>query len=56
MDQNAKAVLGDGGLCIECGACMRNCPFGAIQVRAGAGCAWAILASTLRGRPAPPCE
>lgn len=56
MDQNGKAVLGDRDLCIECGACMRNCPFDAISVRAGVGCAWAILAGALRGRPAPSCE
>ena len=56
MDENGKAVLGDRDRCIECGACMRNCPFDAISVRPGVGCAWAILASTLRGRPAPSCE
>lgn len=25
--------------CMECGACQRNCPVGAITVKAGVGCA-----------------
>ena len=29
--------------CIECGACMSNCPVNAIKVKAGAGCAIAVL-------------
>lgn len=29
--------------CIECGACMINCPFGAIFVKPGVGCANAVL-------------
>jgi NAD-dependent dihydropyrimidine dehydrogenase PreA subunit len=49
------ARITDRDLCIECGACMRNCPFGAIEVRAGVGCAWAILSSTCKKRPAPVC-
>ena len=51
-----KAVLGDRDLCMECGACMKNCPFGAIKVRPGVGCAWAIMASTFKGKDAPCCE
>ena len=34
-----RAVLVDRGACMECGACARNCELGAIQVRAGVGCA-----------------
>ncbi|MFQ6038100.1 MAG: 4Fe-4S binding protein, partial [Candidatus Aminicenantales bacterium] len=33
---------------MECGACARNCPSGAISVRAGVGCAYALLMSELR--------
>ena len=35
--------------CMECGACARNCPVEAINVRAGVGCAAAIVAGKLRG-------
>jgi NAD-dependent dihydropyrimidine dehydrogenase PreA subunit len=46
------AVLDDRDACIECGACMTNCEAGALQVRAGVGCAAAILSS---GGDAPSC-
>jgi ferredoxin len=49
------ARITDRDLCIECGACQRNCPFGAVEVRAGVGCAWAILYSTFKKKPAPEC-
>ncbi|MDP2914805.1 MAG: mercury methylation ferredoxin HgcB [Candidatus Aminicenantes bacterium] len=55
-DKGEKAVLTDRDLCMECGACMLNCPFDAIRVRPGVGCAWAIMASTFRGKSAPSCE
>jgi len=51
-----RARLVDRDLCIECGACMRNCPFEAISVRPGVGCAWAILISAWKGKPAPACD
>lgn len=56
MDADRKARLTDRDLCIECGACMRNCAFGAIKVRPGVGCAYALMISALRGKPAPVCE
>jgi ferredoxin len=40
--------------CMECGACAKNCPFGAISVKAGVGCAQAIIIGKLRGT-APEC-
>ncbi|MCX7786620.1 MAG: mercury methylation ferredoxin HgcB [Spirochaetes bacterium] len=43
---NGRVVLRDPDACMECGACAKNCPVSAIQVRAGVGCAYAILAST----------
>ena len=49
-----RAVLADRGACMECGACARNCEPGAIRVRAGVGCAAAVLASRT-GRAAPTC-
>ena len=33
--------------CMECGACALNCPAEAISVRAGVGCAAAIIGSVL---------
>jgi NAD-dependent dihydropyrimidine dehydrogenase PreA subunit len=52
----------DGGLatiaqregCMECGACALNCPTGAVTVRAGVGCAAAVLNGLLHGT-APSC-
>lgn len=44
MDGNRAAVV-DRGACMECGACARNCAFGAIGVDAGVGCAAAVIAS-----------
>ncbi len=43
-----KAEVTDRDLCMECGACAKNCAFGAIAVRPGTGCAWAILLSRIR--------
>ena len=40
-----RAKLVDRGACMECGACQRNCAFGAISVESGVGCAAAIIAS-----------
>jgi len=39
----------DRGACMECGACARNCAPGAITVKAGVGCAAAIIGGMLRG-------
>jgi len=38
-----KAVIVAFDRCMECGACAQNCIFGAITVRAGVGCAAAML-------------
>ncbi len=50
-----KARLTDRDRCMECGACARNCAFDAIEVRAGVGCAYAIMWSALRHKPTPQC-
>jgi NAD-dependent dihydropyrimidine dehydrogenase PreA subunit len=44
-----RAKLVDGGACMECGACQRNCAFDAIHVDSGVGCASAIIASWFNG-------
>ncbi len=41
--------------CMECGACQMNCPFGAVQVESGVGCAAAMIAAALRGRKQVEC-
>ena len=43
------ARIADRPACMECGACARNCASGAITVRAGVGCAAAIIGGMLRG-------
>lgn len=44
-----KAEVSDRDLCMECGACARNCAFGAITVDAGVGCAAAIINGIITG-------
>lgn len=52
-----KVVLVDKDLCMECGACARNCVFGAIRVNAGVGCATAILNGIMQGgEPSCGCD
>ncbi len=45
-----KAEITDRDACMECGACAGNCPVGAVTVRAGVGCAWAIVRGMLSGK------
>ena len=45
----------DRAACMECGACALNCPTSALSVRAGVGCAAAIINGKLRGT-APSCD
>ena len=44
-----RAMITDRDLCMECGACARNCDFDAISVNAGVGCAAAIINSMITG-------
>lgn len=39
----------DRAACMECGACARNCAHGAITVKAGVGCAAAVIGGLLKG-------
>ena len=50
--EDKKAAIRDRDDCMECGACARNCPFAAIQVKAGVGCAAAIFNNILAGKDA----
>jgi NAD-dependent dihydropyrimidine dehydrogenase PreA subunit len=49
-----KATIIDKAGCMECGACMKNCAAGAIRVKAGVGCAAAIIKGMIQGG-APSC-
>ena len=41
--------------CMECGACSRNCPFDAISVQTGVGCAAAAINAMLGKADAACC-
>jgi MinD superfamily P-loop ATPase len=52
-----KAKIADRDLCMECGACSLNCNAGAISVKAGVGCAAAVIFGWLTGKePACGCS
>jgi ferredoxin len=53
--QNKRAAVTDRDLCMECGACARNCEFGAISVNSGVGCAAAIINGMITGGE-PSCD
>ena len=42
-----RAEITDRDACMECGACANNCEKGALSVRAGVGCAAAIINGAL---------
>jgi len=44
----------DRDACMECGACSRNCPSDAVSVRAGVGCAAAMI-NVILGRTDQAC-
>ena len=46
-DHNVR--IADRDACMECGACARNCAFGAISVEQGVGCAAAIIVGFFTG-------
>ncbi len=41
--------------CMECGACQLNCPFDAIKVESGVGCAAAMFQAALLKQKEPTC-
>ncbi len=40
--------IADRNACLECGACAKNCQRGAVTVRPGVGCAYAVIMSKLK--------
>lgn len=53
--QERKARIMERDACIECGACAGNCPVAALTVKAGVGCASAIINGWLTGGE-PSCD
>ncbi len=51
---NGKIEIVNRDACMECGACARNCPTQAISVKAGVGCAAAVINAAL-GRKKSAC-
>ncbi len=47
--RDKRAAVMDRDLCMECGACSRNCEFSAIAVNSGVGCAAALINSIVTG-------
>ena len=52
---NGKAEIIDIDGCMECGACAKNCPFSALEVKPGVGCASAVIKGWLTGSE-PSCD
>ena len=52
--ENKKTVIIDKDLCMECGACKKNCPAGIIRVKEGVGCAAALITGMIN-RKEPQC-
>jgi hypothetical protein len=40
---------------MECGACQLNCPFDAVTVDSGVGCAAAMMWAAVTGKELPSC-
>jgi NAD-dependent dihydropyrimidine dehydrogenase PreA subunit len=55
MEQK-KALIADRDACMECGACARNCIANALIVRAGVGCAAAVISGYTASEPSCGCS
>lgn len=54
VGDNGRPRIDNRDACMECGACAKNCPTGAVTVTAGVGCAAAVINSML-GRDSASC-
>ena len=52
---NGKVQIVNRDACMECGACAQNCPAEAITVKAGVGCAAAVINAALGRKNAACC-
>ena len=48
IEGNVVRII-DRDACMECGACEKNCQFGALTVNSGVGCAAGVLNGLLKG-------
>ncbi len=55
MMKDNKAVIQDLNACMECSACVKNCPVSALSATSGVGCAAAIINGFLTGTE-PSCD
>jgi len=53
--KDKKAFIAQKDSCMECGACAKNCPEGAIYAKTGVGCAAGILNGLIKGTE-PSCD
>lgn len=53
--ENKKVKIAKFNSCMECGACGKNCPTAAIDVKPGVGCAYAIIIGKITGTE-PNCD
>ncbi len=53
--KHGKSEIIDKDGCMECGACAKNCPFQALEINPGVGCASAIIKGWLTGSE-PSCD
>jgi NAD-dependent dihydropyrimidine dehydrogenase PreA subunit len=53
--EDRRVLIDDKDRCMECGACEKNCDFGAVSVNAGVGCAAAVINGIIRGTE-PNCD
>lgn len=53
--ENRRLRIARADACMECSACMRNCPVDALQVDSGVGCAAAMIHAALTGKAEVSC-
>lgn len=53
--ENKRASITNKDLCMECGACMKNCATNALFVKTGVGCAAGIIIGYIKGSE-PTCD
>ncbi len=55
LNAEKRAQIRDLDACMECGACAKNCAWGAITLDPGVGCAQAIIHAWIHGGE-PTCD